>query len=148
MKPTLQIVHPAPAVNDTAASCPSCNAPARDHFCSHCGEATVAHSPSAGEFIHEFIGHYVALEGKLWQTLTLLLSRPGQLTVDYMRGRRIPTINPLRLYLTLSLVMFGMIKLFGVDLPRINFDDKSPGSWPTCRSRCAACTVARAGRPG
>ena len=108
----------------------------------------MAHSPSAGEFIHEFIGHYVALEGKLWQTLTLLLSRPGQLTVDYMCGRRVPTINPLRLYLTLSLVMFGLIKLFGVDLPRINFDDKSPGSWPTCRSRCAACTVARAGRPG
>lgn len=127
MKPTLQIVHPAPAVCETTPSCPSCNAPVRDHFCSRCGEATVAHSPTAGEFIHEFIGHYVALEGKLWQTLKLLLLRPGQLTVDYMRGRRVPYINPLRLYLTLSLVLFGMIKLFGVGLPQFNFDDKSVG---------------------
>lgn len=127
MKPTLQIVHSAPTGRETPPSCPSCDAPTRDHFCSRCGEATVAHSPTAGEFIHEFVGHYVALEGKLWQTLKLLLFRPGQLTVDYMRGRRVPYINPLRLYLTLSLVVFGMIKLFGVDLPQFNFDDKSIG---------------------
>ena len=131
MKPTLKIVHPAPGASETQLACPSCNAPARDHFCSHCGEATVAHSPTAGEFIHEFIGHYVALEGKLWQTLKLLLFRPGQLTVDFMRGRRVPYINPLRLYLTLSLVVFGMIKLFGVDLPQFNFDDKSIGLYYT-----------------
>ena len=30
--------------------------------------------------MHEFVGHFVALEGKLWKTLRYLLLRPGQLT--------------------------------------------------------------------
>jgi hypothetical protein len=98
-----------------------------DKYCSRCGETITAHSPTAGEFLHEFVGHYVALEGKLWGTLRLLMFRPGRLTTDYLRGRRIPYINPLRLYLTLSLVVFALIKLVGVELPQITLDNKSIG---------------------
>jgi hypothetical protein len=107
--------------------CPSCLANASGQFCSACGEALHPHLPSAREFAHEFIGHYVALEGKLLQTLKLLLYRPGALTLAFMRGRRLPYIAPLRLYLTLSLVMFAMIKGFGVELPRFTLDQNSLG---------------------
>jgi hypothetical protein len=74
------------------------------------------------------VGHYVALEGKLWATLRLLIFKPGQLTAQFLRGRRVPYINPLRLYLTLSLVMFALIKLNGVDLPQVTLDQKSIGA--------------------
>lgn len=37
-------------------------------------------------------------------------------------------IHPLRLYLTLSLVMFALIKVYGVDLPQIFLDQKSFGA--------------------
>ena len=63
--------------------------------------------------MHEFIGHYVAVEGKLWRTLKLLIFRPGQLTLEFLRGCRVPYINPLRLYLTMSLVVFALIKWGG-----------------------------------
>ena len=122
MKPTLKIVHPQPAPGASGTRCPSCHALAPGAYCSRCGESTVVHSPSAGEFIHEFVGHYVAFEGKLWTTLRLLILKPGRLTAEFMRGRRVPYINPLRLYLTLSLVMFGLIKMNGVDLPQVSFD--------------------------
>jgi hypothetical protein len=128
LKSTLKVVrHDIPA-GAAPAPCPSCHAQAQDNFCSHCGEATRAHPPSAGEFIHEFIGHYVALEGKLWETLRLLMFRPGRLTIDYLRGRRVPSINPLRLYLSLSLLMFALVKLNGVDLPQLTMDQKSLGA--------------------
>lgn len=107
--------------------CPSCLASASGKFCAACGEALHPHAPSAGEFAHEFIGHYVALEGKLLQTLKLLLFRPGALTLAFMRGRRLPYIAPLRLYLTLSLIMFAMIKGLGVELPRVTLDHNSLG---------------------
>ena len=129
MKPSIEIAYRHVAEHETARRCPNCHANARDHFCSLCGESLTVHSPSASEFIHEFIGHYVALEGRLWRTLRLLISRPGQLTVDFLRGRRVPYIDPLRLYLTLSLVMFGLIKLYGVDLPQVTFDDHSFGAF-------------------
>jgi hypothetical protein len=127
LKPTLKVVHPDTR-SEEASCCPSCGAGAHGKFCSRCGEATHAHAPTAHEFIHEFIGHYVALEGKLWGTLRLLLFKPGQLTVDFLRGRRVTTIHPLRLYLTLSLVMFALIKMYGVDLPQIFLEQKSFGA--------------------
>lgn len=148
MKPTLKLVpHGASEVHG-ADCCPSCHAPAQGAYCSRCGESITAHAPTAGEFIHEFVGHYVALEGKLWQTLRLLLLRPGQLTAEYLRGRRVPYIHPLRLYLTLSLVMFALIKLYGIDLPQIAFGDRMAGiSYahtvpdPTGSGRAATATI-------
>lgn len=125
MKSTLKLVPPGASDLHMTEGCPSCQAPAQGAYCARCGEAISAHSPTAGEFIHEFVGHYVALEGKLWKTLRLLILHPGALTADYLRGRRVPYINPLRLYLTLSLVMFALIKLFGIDLPRIVFEDRA-----------------------
>ncbi|WP_229412205.1 MULTISPECIES: DUF3667 domain-containing protein [Massilia] len=73
------------------------------------------HPPSTREFLHEFIGHYVALEGKLWKSLLLLLFRPGQLTLEYINGRRVRYIQPLRLYLTFSLIFFAVAKYGGHD---------------------------------
>lgn len=103
--------------------CRSCNAIVTDNFCAKCGEPTHAHVPSAGEFVHEFVGHYVALEGKLWQTLKLLVLRPGELTKEFLAGRCMPYIPPLRLYLTLSLVLFALIKVFHIELPQLLIED-------------------------
>jgi hypothetical protein len=105
------------------SACPTCGVAATGNFCASCGESVNNHMPSAGEFLHEFVGHYVALEGKLWKTLKLLVLRPGQLTVDFLHGRRVPFIQPLRLYLTLSLVVFALIKMFSIELPKIVIND-------------------------
>ncbi len=93
-----------------SSDCLNCGTAVHGHFCSHCGQETANHMPSAGEFLHEFVGHYVALENKLLKTLTLLLFRPGRLTRDYLDGKRARYVLPLRLYLTLSLVFFAVFK--------------------------------------
>jgi hypothetical protein len=93
-----------------AAHCLNCGAAVAHHFCPVCGQETRLHVPSAGEFFHEFISHYVALEGKLWQTLRLLVLRPGRLTVDYIAGRRARYVQPLRVYLSLSILFFALLK--------------------------------------
>jgi hypothetical protein len=91
-------------------NCPNCEAVVSGHFCANCGQEAYLHHASTREFLHEFIGHYVALEGKLWGTITRLLFRPGQLTNEYIRGRRVRFVQPLRLYLTLSLLFFALMK--------------------------------------
>ena len=77
--------HP-PARIDLA--CRNCGEQAPLNFCPECGQETTPHPPTLGEFLHEFVGHYVALEGALWQTLKLLLTKPGRLTREYLEGRR------------------------------------------------------------
>lgn len=109
------------AVKD--ANCPNCEAPVSGHFCANCGQEAILHHASTREFLHEFIGHYVALEGKLWGSLSRLLFRPGLLTNEYIRGRRVRFVQPLRLYLTLSLLFFALLKITGSFQP-IDDDDK------------------------
>lgn len=107
--------------------CLNCNAVASGNFCQNCGQETHLHNASAREFLHEFIGHYVALEGKLWGTLGRLLFRPGALTNEYVAGRRVRFVQPLRLYLTLSILFFALLKLGNsVNIPVI--DDAPPAA--------------------
>jgi len=96
--------------HSAASHCPNCSASVSGHFCHQCGQETVLHPPSAREFMHEFIGHYVAIEGKLWKSLGLLLFRPGRLTLEYINGRRVRYVQPLRMYLTFSLIFFAVLK--------------------------------------
>jgi hypothetical protein len=100
-------------LHHAASACPNCDAAVSGHFCHQCGQETVLHPPSTREFLHEFIGHYVALEGKLWKSLGLLLFRPGRLTLEYIKGRRVRYVQPLRLYLTFSLIFFAVMKYNG-----------------------------------
>jgi hypothetical protein len=80
-------------------------------FCARCGQETTLHPPTFGEFVHELVGHYVALEGPMWRTLVLLVARPGRLTREYLAGRRRRYVLPLRLYLSASFLFFVALKL-------------------------------------
>jgi len=100
------------------AACPNCDTPfgpaaPAPAYCPRCGQRTLLHPPSVVEFAHEFVGHYVALEGALWSTLRLLLLHPGRLTREYLAGRRLRFVLPLRLYLSASFVFFLALKLAG-----------------------------------
>jgi Protein of unknown function (DUF3667) len=105
----------SPVTHIKALQCRNCGSPALGKFCPQCGQDTAPHPPSAGEFIHEFIGHYIAFEGKLWKTLALLFFKPGQLTKEYLAGRKLRYVLPLRLYLTISLIFFVALG-FGVNV--------------------------------
>lgn len=83
-----------------------------DKFCSQCGQDTLDHPPTLFEFVHEWVLHYLAFEGKLWKSLWRLIAKPGFLTLEYLAGRKQRYVLPLRLVLTLGLLFFVAIKLF------------------------------------
>jgi hypothetical protein len=83
-----------------------------DQFCSQCGQDTLDHPPTLWEFVHEWVLHYLAFEGKLWKSLWGLIAKPGFLTLEYLAGRKQRYVWPLRLVLTLGLLFFVAIKLF------------------------------------
>lgn len=130
-------------VQHAATYCPNCGAQLSGNFCQGCGQAAHLHVPSAREFLHEFIAHYVALEGKLWKSMALLLFRPGRLTRDYIEGKRVRYIEPLRLYLTFSIIFFAIFKFGG-----LSFGDGTPDA-PAARQEAsvdAAATPAQRAR--
>jgi hypothetical protein len=110
--------------------CPNCSTLIAGKFCQGCSQPAHLHVPSAYEFLHEFIAHYVALEGKLWKSVALLLFRPGRLTRDYIEGKRVRYIEPLRLYLSFSIIFFAIFKFGGV-----NFGDTVSVGEPARQAR-------------
>ncbi|MGA2549598.1 MAG: DUF3667 domain-containing protein [Burkholderiaceae bacterium] len=92
--------------HELPSACPNCEAPVAGPFCGACGQETIIETPTVTEFVHEVLHHYVAAEGKIWRTLFLLVIVPGQLTLEYLQGRRKRFIRPMQLYLTVSFVFF------------------------------------------
>lgn len=107
-----------------APHCLNCGTVAPLNFCPSCGQDTHAHVPSAREFMHEFITHYVAIEGKLWRTVKLMILKPGLLTTEYLAGRRARYVNPLRIFLTFSIIFFATLKFGGAAIVEIDPGDE------------------------
>ena len=98
---------------DEGTTCPNCGeilAAPRPRFCPACGQETDVRPPRIGEFLQQFGGAYLATEGALWRTLKLLLFKPGELTRQYLAGRRKHYVLPLRLYLTISVVVLLLLR--------------------------------------
>ena len=107
---------PRTAACPACANCANCGAPfvpERRRFCPECGQETTVDPPRVRDFLQQFGGAYFSTEGALWRTLKLLLTRPGELTVQYLRGRRKHHVLPLRLYLSISLMVFLLARLLG-----------------------------------
>ena len=106
--PPTDTVAPLPA---TCLNCSELLPPPRPKFCPACGQETNVRPPRIGEFIQQFGGAYFATEGALWRTLKCLLFKPGELTRQYLAGRRKHYVLPLRLYLTISLVVLLVVRV-------------------------------------
>ena len=104
------------AMSDKPGACANCGQPFPDPppaFCPACGQESRVRAPTLGEFAQQFGGAYLSTEGALWRTLKLLLLQPGELTRQYLAGRRRHYVLPLRLYLTVSLVSILLLRLPG-----------------------------------
>jgi Protein of unknown function (DUF3667) len=137
-----------------ADRCRNCDAPLVDapapKFCPACGQETTLHPPTLLEFLHEFVGHYVALEGALWRTLGMLLLQPGRLTTEYFAGRRRRYVLPLRIYLSASFVFFLVVKVLGAGAPVVliaRVDDPAQAVALAASAASAAATTSTASTP-
>ena len=101
-----------PAVDSPRAHhCHNCGAAAPGKYCPECGQETRLVLPTVRELMRDAAGRLVAIDGRLWRTLYLLLLRPGMLTTEYLRGRRKRYVRPARLFFVMSLLMFAYVRL-------------------------------------
>lgn len=88
--------------------CLNCDTRLHGKFCHSCGQKATSASVSVHDFAHEATHEFLHLDGKILRTLKLLVTRPGQLTVEFLEGRRTRYVSPLRVYLTFSLIFFTL----------------------------------------
>lgn len=58
------------------------------------------------DFVHELVAEHFGLDSKVARTLIALVRWPGRLTNEFIQGRRVRYVPPLRLYLSLSVLFF------------------------------------------
>lgn len=94
---------------DSKAACLNCGETLLGEFCWRCGQESVDPRPSFRQLAGELVGDVLNLDTKLLRTLRPLLFRPGVLTREYLAGRRVCHVTPLKIYLIAALVFFGLI---------------------------------------
>ena len=91
---------------ETGELCLNCGTPLAGQYCGKCGQRATSRFISLWQLLTDAFGDLFELDSRLWRTLVPLLVRPGQLTRDYLEGRRARYMPPFRMYLVLSLIFF------------------------------------------
>jgi hypothetical protein len=91
--------------------CANCGERLNGAFCHACGQKAIGTDIWLSDLFHEAFHEFAHLDGKTVRTLRLLVTRPGKLTAEFLAGRRTRYITPLKLYLTCSVVFFGLTAL-------------------------------------
>lgn len=86
--------------------CLNCSTNVQLSYCPECGQHEIDSDPTLREFLHELAEEFLHWDGKALTTYRLLVVRPGELTREYLAGRRVRYISPLRLYLSCSVLFF------------------------------------------
>jgi hypothetical protein len=100
--------------HEAPANCLNCDAELQGKYCHACGQKATGAALSVHDFTHEATHEFLHLDGKIWQTVKLLVLKPGELTREFLAGRRARYISPVRVYLTCSILFFTLAAI----LPR------------------------------
>lgn len=92
--------------------CRNCASPIRGQYCASCGQRSQVRVITLWELTRDMVGDIADLDSRIWRSLIPLLFRPGQLTVDYLQGRRARYMPPFRMYLVLSILFFLLVSIF------------------------------------
>ena len=97
--------------NEQEHKCLNCGAPLSSPYCPSCGQKDGLHVLTVSEFAHDALNALFSYDSKVWRTLKLLVVRPGQLTVEYTSGRRVPYLGPFQLYFWLNTICFLLFRV-------------------------------------
>lgn len=104
------------AQSRNTANCLNCGASLQGAFCHECGQKAHIHRTISG-IMHDLVHGVLHLDGKLWNTLPLLVFKPGRLTREYIEGKRARHVSPMAMFLFSVFLMFAVFQALGITTP-------------------------------
>src|SRR6266704_2467943 len=96
--------------------CENCGAQLTGRYCAQCGQAAIDYRRSFRHVIVDVLDSFLNWDSKFFGTLGLLITRPWRLTNEFLAGRRVRYVHPLRLYLLASILFFFAVNYGARDL--------------------------------
>src|SRR6266571_5345394 len=96
--------------------CENCGAQLQGHWCGQCGQAAVDYRRSFRHVVADVLESFLNWDSKFFTTIALLILKPWRLTNEFLSGKRVRYVNPLRLYLLASILFFFAVNYGAKDL--------------------------------
>src|SRR5256714_5034409 len=96
--------------------CENCGTQLSGHYCSQCGQAAIDYRRSFGHVLVDVLNEFLNWDSKFFATIALLILKPWRLTNEFLAGKRVRHVHPLRLYLLASILFFFAVNYGARDL--------------------------------
>jgi hypothetical protein len=90
----------------TEKDCLNCGTIVQGKYCQNCGQENVLPHESFGHMVKHFLYDITHFDSKFFDSMKYLLLKPGFLPQEYMKGRRVAYLNPIKKYVFTSAVFF------------------------------------------
>jgi hypothetical protein len=87
-------------------NCLNCGTKVIGKYCHNCGQENTVPEESVWHLVMHFFNDITHFDGKFFTTLKDLLFKPGFLSSEYMMGKRMKYLNPVRMYIFTSFIFF------------------------------------------
>jgi hypothetical protein len=99
----------------TDKTCLNCGAEITGRYCAACGQENTEPKQTVWHLIQHFLSDVTHFDGKFFLTVKDLFIKPGFLSKEYMIGRRVTYLDPIRMYIFTSAIFFLIfLSLFDV----------------------------------
>src|SRR5205807_3079823 len=86
--------------------CENCGAQLLGKYCAQCGQPAIDYRRSFRHVIVDVLDSFLNWDSKFFATIGLLIVKPWRLTNEFLAGKRVRYLHPLRLYLLASILFF------------------------------------------
>ncbi|MGF7080517.1 DUF3667 domain-containing protein [Mucilaginibacter sp. UYCu711] len=101
-------------------NCANCGTDLQGKFCHACGQENLELKENFGHMMNHAISDYFHFDHQFFHTLKPLLFKPGKLTNEYMAGKRVQYLHPVKMYIFISLVYFLLLFQSGFEPIKVN----------------------------
>lgn len=86
--------------------CLNCGTIVQGRYCQQCGQENILPHQNFWSLTKHFIYDILHFDGKFFETLRHLVFRPGYVAGQYVKGKRLSYLDPIRMYLFTSAIFF------------------------------------------
>ena len=98
-------------------------------WCAQCGQPAIDYRRSFRHVIVDVLDSFLNWDSKFFATIGWLIARPWRLTNEFLAGRRVRYLHPLRLYLLASILFFFAVnywaKSIHLDPSKLSAEDRA-----------------------
>ncbi|HEY2580566.1 MAG TPA: DUF3667 domain-containing protein [Mucilaginibacter sp.] len=107
-------------------NCLNCGTTLEGKFCHNCGQENLEIKESFGHMMNHAISDYFHFDHQFFHTLKPLFFKPGFLTNEYMAGRRVQYLHPVKMYIFISIVYFLVLFQSGHQIVSVHDSNGKP----------------------